>query len=691
MQNQATTQQTHSIRTPLIAAFVLSVLLPAIVIDAFTAITTFQSAIERTRNQLQSVATLKVAQIETQLIEWLDELDVVARGISPSMVDWVGRSEDDVSGAFHQQLTDQVERLEQATRIFQKLYVLNLNGQIIAQVADDTPPPPFSQFKYIQNGSRSAGIEPVRYDQDAAASYVWFFQPIALGDEQVGILAGRMSLFRINLLMRERAGLGETGETYLVDANQVLVSPSLFEEYEVGSTRIDTDDLNQLIETHQGNSTGTTNTEAAVLSQILATRGAYSGEYLNYRGVDVVGVGRWIPRLELILIAEMEREEAAAGVQEAILFSIGVTAVAILIVVIISGWVVSRYFIAPLGQLAAAAGKIGDGSYKGTAVSQRKDELGTVARAFDDMSDKIRRQMEQLAHNEARFRSVIESLPLGLLLLTGDKASLKLEGVNAAAEKLFATKNADAAGKPLLDALPVLQQQAIYDHFQKTITSGHSWQGEVTSGDEAAPDMACEVYAFPTIPGRMVAAFVDIRERKLAEQERAQLQQQIIEAQREALKELSTPIIPLMSGVIIMPLIGSIDTARARDIMRALLAGISEHRAKVAILDITGVPLVDTGVATHLNGTMQAARLKGAHIIVTGVSDAVAETIVDLGIDWSHVQTLRDLESGLRAAAERVQKSTTGNRPRHNGKSKPHQPGSQQTTLASRNGTQSHT
>jgi rsbT co-antagonist protein RsbR len=100
----------------------------------------------------------------------------------------------------------------------------------------------------------------------------------------------------------------------------------------------------------------------------------------------------------------------------------------------------------------------------------------------------------------------------------------------------------------------------------------------------------------------------------------------------------------------VMPLIGSVDSTRARDITRALLAGIREHRARVVILDITGVPLVDSGIATHLNKTIQATRLKGAHTIVTGISDAVAEMIVDLGIDWSDIETLSDLQTGLRSA-----------------------------------------
>jgi rsbT co-antagonist protein RsbR len=137
------------------------------------------------------------------------------------------------------------------------------------------------------------------------------------------------------------------------------------------------------------------------------------------------------------------------------------------------------------------------------------------------------------------------------------------------------------------------------------------------------------------------------------EQEQAEslrLQQEVIEAQQRAIRELSTPIIPMLEGVIVMPLIGSIDAMRARDVTRSLLAGIREHRTRVVILDITGVPIVDSGVAAYLNKTIQAARLKGARTIVTGISEAVAETIVDLGIDWSGIETLSDLQTGLRAA-----------------------------------------
>jgi rsbT co-antagonist protein RsbR len=158
----------------------------------------------------------------------------------------------------------------------------------------------------------------------------------------------------------------------------------------------------------------------------------------------------------------------------------------------------------------------------------------------------------------------------------------------------------------------------------------------------------------------------DITGHKQVERERALMQQEIIEAQKKTLQELSTPIIPLMKtpkgGIIVMPLIGSIDSERARDITRAMLAGIREHRAKIVLLDITGVSIIDSGVVTHLNKTIQAARLKGAHTIVTGISDAVAETIVDLGIDWASVDTLNNLQTGLLAALNSLGLEVTSRR-----------------------------
>jgi len=152
----------------------------------------------------------------------------------------------------------------------------------------------------------------------------------------------------------------------------------------------------------------------------------------------------------------------------------------------------------------------------------------------------------------------------------------------------------------------------------------------------------------------LLEAYHNLTAYKQAEVERIKLQEEIIQAQQQAIQDLSTPVIPILDQIIIMPLVGSIDSTRAREIMRSLLAGISSHKAKIVIVDITGVPLIDTGVATYLTKAIQAAHLKGAQTIVTGISEAVAETIVDLGIDWSEITTLSDLQGGLMVALNQL-------------------------------------
>ncbi|MDC0671615.1 PAS domain-containing protein [Nannocystis radixulma] len=137
----------------------------------------------------------------------------------------------------------------------------------------------------------------------------------------------------------------------------------------------------------------------------------------------------------------------------------------------------------------------------------------------------------------------------------------------------------------------------------------------------------------------------DITERRRAEEERNALQERVIEVQRSVLSELSTPIVPIADGVIALPLIGTIDDERGRNIMQALLDGVTEHRARAAILDVTGVRSVDGQVASGLLQSVRAARLLGTKVIVTGIRPEVAQAMVGLDADWSGVQifaTMRD-------------------------------------------------
>lgn len=146
---------------------------------------------------------------------------------------------------------------------------------------------------------------------------------------------------------------------------------------------------------------------------------------------------------------------------------------------------------------------------------------------------------------------------------------------------------------------------------------------------------------------------------QLAEQQRlgedaAREREEIIARQQAVLAELSTPLVPIADGVIAMPLVGAIDSGRAQMIMETLLQGISDLQAETAILDITGVRVVDTQVADALLRAAQAAKLLGARVILTGISAEVAQALVHLGADLSGIVTRSDLQSGIAYALERA-------------------------------------
>jgi anti-anti-sigma regulatory factor len=121
----------------------------------------------------------------------------------------------------------------------------------------------------------------------------------------------------------------------------------------------------------------------------------------------------------------------------------------------------------------------------------------------------------------------------------------------------------------------------------------------------------------------------------------------VIQRQAFAIQELSTPILQLWTDILALPVIGVVDSRRAAEIMDRLLSEIVARKSKYVILDITGVEVVDTKTADHFIKLIQAARLVGTQCVVTGIRPAVAQTLVELGVDLNSIMTLRDLQAGL--------------------------------------------
>lgn len=139
----------------------------------------------------------------------------------------------------------------------------------------------------------------------------------------------------------------------------------------------------------------------------------------------------------------------------------------------------------------------------------------------------------------------------------------------------------------------------------------------------------------------------ELMQRTRSEEERTALQEQMIQTQSQRLAEMSTPLIPITDSIVVMPLVGSMDTARADQVLQTALQGAQARRARIVIIDITGMKQVDSHAASSLINTASALRLLGTETLITGIRAEVAQTLIGLGIDLAAIRTRSTLQSGI--------------------------------------------
>lgn len=282
------------------------------------------------------------------------------------------------------------------------------------------------------------------------------------------------------------------------------------------------------------------------------------------------------------------------------------------------------------------------------------EPLGVGAFARDVTADydadmALKEQAENL--RKAADRSEQSFLSTPLAALEWDAAGT-ITRWNPSAERIFGWTAAEAIGKnaitlvapyiPLADVPKIvamhLQGEIVNSRFLNITKDGREitcqWYNALLR-DQAGEGVA------------VLAQAEDLSGLLQAEQERAALQQQVIEGQQAALRELSTPLIPLADGVVAMPLIGGINSERAQQVVEELLHGVSAHRATTAIIDITGVPVVDTQVAGAFLRAAQAVELLGARVVLTGIRPEVAQTLVGIGANLGNIATRSTLQDGI--------------------------------------------
>jgi PAS domain S-box-containing protein len=267
-----------------------------------------------------------------------------------------------------------------------------------------------------------------------------------------------------------------------------------------------------------------------------------------------------------------------------------------------------------------------------------------------DVSERMRAERE-LEENTTLLHEIIEKAPVIIFVkdtegryVLANERMLIASGLTR--EKVIGKTDAELFPPEVAEAFQSADREALSGGGVNVV------EDILPAGDEVLHFMTTK-FALRNANGNnqaLCCIALDVTARKKAEAETQRLQEEMFRMQAEALRALSTPLLPIAEGVVVMPLIGNLDERRAQQVLETLLEGVVAHQASQVILDVTGVPLVDTHVANALVQAARAVGLLGAKVLLTGIQSAIARTLVDLGADLGSLQTRATLRSGIAQA-----------------------------------------
>ncbi|MFQ6099770.1 MAG: GAF domain-containing protein [Anaerolineae bacterium] len=374
-----------TIRARLLIAFVTMVLIPALATGVAAGILGLQSVRQRLISQIELVAMFK----ETESKAWISSLqtdlnDVLAEEGTTLFLRTVLRASDIT---LYRGMRDELQRRFQLhiseTGLFEELLLLDLQGQAVVSSDATQEDTIHSDQTYFQEGLKESSVQPPFYSSSLGRTAVFAVHPVVDEEGQVlGVLAGCANTARLNEIMGERTGLGETGKTYLVDLSHTLLTESRFGEE---GTYVRTQGADAAIEDHSDG----------------------SGMYEDYRGERVIGVYHWLPEFQVALLAEQDQAEAFGGVY-VMLGAIGGVAVVAVLVAVVASLFVTRSIATPLGELAETAAQITAGDLERVAKVERRDEIGALAQAFNSMTAQLRGLIGSLEQRVAERTADLE-------------------------------------------------------------------------------------------------------------------------------------------------------------------------------------------------------------------------------------------------------------------------------------------
>lgn len=357
-----------SLRNRLLITFILLASLPVLITGLISSLINVQGLRNASFNQLSSVAQLKTSEIAA----WVSSLQINLNLIlqDKSIVQDIRFIIQNTAEAdtLKIETRDRFNNLNKTAGYFEELFIMDGNGEVILSTSPSQEGKIFSTQSFYHEGLQAPHVAPPIYDVSLAKYTIIFSQPIKNDSGTVlGVIAGRANLDVLDQIMLERAGLGDTGETYLVGSNYAVLSQLRFKDATVGESYIRTTGTTEIIETHISG----------------------SALYHDYRNIAVLGSYLWIPELEIALIAERDQSEALEASNRASAITLGLMALTAAIAVG-AAFLVTGTIVTPISQLVTVAGNITSGNLDVRAQVQRDDEIGILANTFNAMASRLK-------------------------------------------------------------------------------------------------------------------------------------------------------------------------------------------------------------------------------------------------------------------------------------------------------------
>lgn len=510
-----------SLQTRLLVGAILLVLIPALITNVVATYISSQGLREEVFAQLESVVSLKDNQIRTWLATLQTNLNLIFTDQQSTK-----RASDMIKGEEGNELDRarlkfDLKKYNTISGYFTEIFIMNPQGIVVLSTDDSQEGKIFSSQAFFSEGLKGPYVNPPTYELSLSNYSIVISQPLrATNGQIIGVLAGRVNLSTLAEIMNERAGLGESGETYLVNSNFAVLTNLRFQETVLGETYIHTEGINQAV----------------------ATQTSGSRSYIDYRGVPVMGVYHWIPELNIAVIAEYDEAEALQPANVVLRVSLFVTLITIFIGSL-AAFILTRQISTPIIKLAAAAENIarGDLSREVSVDAGRNDEIGILSRAFNLMTSRLRELIGTLEQRVAeRTQALTNVAEISTVAATYNNEQEMLETVVHLTQRRFGLYHAhvfvfDEASNELrivacgwkegdehegthgTTTIPLEQEQSLVARAARTkqavivndVRSDAGWLP-----NPLLPDTASEM-AVPLIAGEKVLGVLDVQSDRL--------------------------------------------------------------------------------------------------------------------------------------------------------------------------------